>query len=126
MSQRTFTLDEARTLIADVREITREAQGQAQALSTQMARAPRGSAQAGKLKEWVDQVVHHWGERIEALGASPKGVWTVDFDSGEGFFYCWTYDEEDLAYFHLYEEGFPGRKPLDQRGAGNGPPMLLN
>ena len=126
MSGNIFSYDEARALISQVREMTREANERVRALKADASKAPRGSKRAHKLKEWVDTVVQHWAERIETLGALPKGVWTVDFDSGEGFFYCWTFDEEDLSYFHLYEEGFPGRKPLAE-GAGNGqPPMLLN
>ncbi len=126
MSGKIFSYDEARALIPQVREVTRDANERMRALTADASQAPPGSTRARKLKEWIDTVVRHWAERIEALGALPKGVWTVDFDSGEGFFYCWSFDEEDLSYFHLYEEGFPGRKPLTE-SAGNGqPPMLLN
>ena len=43
-----------------------------------------------------------------ALGADVKGLWLVDFDTGAGY-YCWKWPEEELAYFHGYEEGFAGR-----------------
>jgi hypothetical protein len=45
---------------------------------------------------------------MEALGLEVKGLWLVDFDNGSGY-YCWRWPEEDLAYFHGYDEGFDGR-----------------
>jgi len=45
---------------------------------------------------------------MEALGLEVKGLWLVDFDNGSGYF-CWTWPEEGLEYFHGYEEGFEGR-----------------
>jgi hypothetical protein len=124
MSRKVFDYEQARAMIPQVREITAESNARVQELSSEITRAPKGSAHTRKLKEWINIVIHHWAERIEQIGALPKGVWTVDFDSGEGFFFCWTYDEEELSYFHLYEEGFPGRKPLtEHHKAGS---LLLN
>jgi hypothetical protein len=31
---------------------------------------------------------------------------------GVVYFLCWRLDEEDLGFWHLPSEGFPGRKPL--------------
>ena len=45
---------------------------------------------------------------MEALGVEVKGPWLVDFDSGAGY-YCWRWPEEELAYFHAYDEGFHHR-----------------
>jgi len=39
----------------------------------------------------------------------------VDFPSirdGAEVYLCWRLDEDDLAWWHLPEEGFAGRKPL--------------
>ncbi len=69
-------------------------------------------------------MINQWAEEIMALGALPKGLWTVDFDSGEGYYYCWTLNEADLIYYHLYEEGFVGRKPLSEMGSGKTSPLL--
>ena len=126
MSRKVFGYEQARTMIPQVREITAEANARVQELSSEVTRTHKGSARAQKLKEWIDTVIQHWAERIEQTGALPKGVWTVDFDSGEGFFYCWTYGEEDLAYYHLREEGYPGRKPLTDTQKAGAPPPLLN
>lgn len=126
MNRKTFDYEQARAMIPQVREITASANERVQQLTLEMNRTPKGSARATKVKEWINTAVRHWAERIEELGALPKGVWTVDFDSGEGYFFCWSYDEEDLAYFHLYEEGFPGRKPLTDTHKAGAPHVLLN
>ena len=33
------------------------------------------------------------------LGCEPRGIWLVDFDSGDGWF-SWRYGDEDLSFFH--------------------------
>jgi hypothetical protein len=43
-----------------------------------------------------------------------KGLWLVDFDSGDGY-WCWAYPEADLGHWHSYEGGFGARVPVDQR-----------
>ena len=48
---------------------------------------------------------------MEALGVEVKGLWRVDFDNGSGY-YCWQWPEEQLEYFHDYEEGFEGRSRI--------------
>ncbi|HEX7581257.1 MAG TPA: DUF2203 family protein, partial [Thermoanaerobaculia bacterium] len=35
----------------------------------------------------------------------------VDFDCGAGY-YCWSWPEESLDFFHGYKEGFAGRVRL--------------
>jgi hypothetical protein len=43
----------------------------------------------------------------------------IDFhargDDGVVYFLCWRIDEDELAWWHLPEEGFAGRKPLPRR-----------
>ena len=126
MSRKVFDYEQARALIPQVREITEAANARVQELTAEMNRTPKGTVRAQKLKEWIQTAVAHWAERIEELGALPKGVWTVDFDSGDGFFFCWTHDEEDLAHYHLYEEGYPGRKPLTDTHKSGASPVVLN
>jgi hypothetical protein len=41
-----------------------------------------------------------------------KGLWLADFDSGDGYYYCWQLGEEDIEHFHRYEVGFAGRRPI--------------
>ena len=49
-----------------------------------------------------------WTRDMEILGVVVKGLWLVDFDSGEGY-YCWKYPEPAVSHYHGYDDGFPGR-----------------
>jgi hypothetical protein len=98
--KRIFTLEEARTLLPKVKELTSDA-------VFKFARL----AETEESEEERQTVVGEWTREILALGAEIKGLWLVDFDSGAGY-YCWKYPEASLEYFHGYEEGFAGRLPL--------------
>ena len=81
--KRTFSYAEARAVLPRVRALTEKAYRQVAAVS-----------------DWARQVIE--------LGLEVKGAWLVDFDNGSGY-YCWRYPEEDLLYFHSYDDGFKGR-----------------
>lgn len=125
MDDKIFSYEEASEALAEVREVTSAAHQRLQDLRAKIENSTPGSSRVKKLNEWINTVINQWAEDIMSLGALPKGLWTVDFDSGKGFYYCWTLDESTLSYFHNYEVGFMGRKPLSEI-EGNPPPMLLN
>jgi hypothetical protein len=57
-------------------------------------------------------------ERLAALGTLVKDpdLGLVDFPAirdGASVLLCWHVGEERVAYWHGYEEGFAGRKPID-------------
>jgi hypothetical protein len=124
MDNTIFSYDEASAILDEVRELTQAAHKRLQELRALVEGTPPGSPRAKKLNEWINTVIHQWAEDIMSLGALPKGLWTVDFDSGKGYYFCWTLDEARLAYYHNYEEGFMGRKPLSELPSA--PPPLLN
>mgnify|MGYP003292233456 CR=1 FL=1 len=95
-----FTLDEARSVLPKVKELTSDAVFKFARLS-----------ESDEAEEERRSVVGEWAREIVALGAEIKGLWLVDFDSGAGY-YCWKYPESSLEFFHGYEEGFAGRLPL--------------
>jgi len=98
--KKVFTLDQARTVLPRVRELTSDA-------VFKFARLAEDEDNENERQG----VVGEWAREILALGAEIKGLWLVDFDSGAGY-YCWKYPESSLEYFHGYEEGFAGRLPL--------------
>ena len=77
-----------------------------------------------QLKEAID--------RIQATGCVVKDMdeGLVDFPSlvdGQEVYLCWKLGEERIAYWHGLEEGFAGRKPLDESTPEDkGPPDRVN
>ncbi len=71
-------------------------------------------------------------ERIQATGCVVKDLdeGLVDFPSlldGQEVYLCWKLGEERIAYWHGLEEGFAGRKPLDQSAQEDeSPPDRIN
>jgi hypothetical protein len=102
-----WTLDAARQMVPDVRARTERAVAEVERLEGERDGLRPGPERA-ELDEQIQQVVQRWAREMEALGADVKGLWLVDFDSGAGY-YCWTWPEQELAFFHTYEEGFGGR-----------------
>jgi hypothetical protein len=49
---------------------------------------------------------------VTSLGCEVKGVWLVDWDTGDGY-YCWRFPEQAISFFHTYDEGFAGRIPIN-------------
>lgn len=106
MAERCWTLEGARAVLADVRVRTERAVEQAERLVLEREGATREAR--ARIDERLQRVIERWAREIEALGAEVKGVWLVDFDNGSGY-YCWRWPEDDLGYFHGYEDGFAGR-----------------
>ena len=129
MTTQIFTYDEAQALVPEVRRVTegyyrRMLDLQSQLEQLQHIRPGTPHRQGSKINEWINEVIAQWTEDITALGALPNGLWTVDFDSGRGIYFCWTYDEEQLSYCHRYDEGFIGRRPMTDEDKYT--PMRLN
>jgi hypothetical protein len=110
-SPRVFTYDEALALFPHVRERTAAAVREVDELATTLgANAPEESEIADPESAFRD-IVDRWAREIESLGCVVKGLWLVDWDSGDGYF-CWKHPEPALAHFHGYDEGFAGRVPI--------------
>jgi hypothetical protein len=66
--------------------------------------------------------------RIQETGVLVKDleIGLVDFPSlmeGEEVYLCWKLGEDRIAFWHGTDEGFTGRKPLDEPEAGRTPPQ---
>ena len=107
---RVFTFEDARRLLPQVREITRDAIEQLAAIQLAIDDADAGEKELSEeeLQRAAADLLDRWAQKIRSLGAEVKGPWLVDFDSGGGY-YCWKWPEEGLEYFHGYEDGFAGR-----------------
>lgn len=72
----------------------------------------------GMLKE-VEKALSEWSKQIVEMGASPKGYFTVDFQSLDPeLLYCWTYGEERIKFTHKVWENFSHRRPLEDSAEG--------
>jgi hypothetical protein len=128
--QRLFTLDQARALLPQIREIA----GRMRELKAMLDRhhaafaflAPRVQAEPhliatldyhrAAIQRLVADIHRHMAV-VHALGAEVKGIeqGLVDFPTkreGRVVYLCWRIDEPDIAWWHELEAGFRGRQPL--------------
>jgi hypothetical protein len=106
--RRCWTLEAARELLPELRERTAAAVSEVeQLLAERDALDPDGNERL-ELDARLRARIGRWARAMEALGLEVKGLWLVDFDNGSGY-YCWRWPEEELAWFHSYEDGVAGR-----------------
>lgn len=107
-----FSLDEARSILPIVRRITTEFSAKVELLIARLETLQLNQTETiCALEKQVNDLIQTWNDKIRKLGADPRGLWVVDFNSGEGY-YCWKHPEIDILYWHSYEDGYSGRKPL--------------
>ena len=63
---------------------------------------------ASEIETEINFIIEKWQDKVEKLGAKPKGLWLADFDKGDGY-YCWKFPETQIAFWHGYNDGFSGR-----------------
>ncbi len=107
-ANRQWSLEGARALLDEVRERTGRAAGEVETLLAEREGRETGSPERQAIDARIRVAVSRWLRSMEALGLEVKGLWLIDFDNGSGY-YCWRWPEEELAYFHGYEEGFDSR-----------------
>jgi hypothetical protein len=106
-----FSYEQALALLPEVRRRTAAAVGRIEALYNRVQSREEAERRSAELELAVDEIVQEWAREVGTLGCMVKGLWLVDWDSGDGY-YCWRYPEETIGYFHTYEEGFAGRVPI--------------
>jgi hypothetical protein len=111
-SKRTFSYDEAISTFPVVREVTAAAVRQIEALVNTVASRDELESRRNELEEAREKIVSLWAQEVSSVGCEVKGLWLVDWDSGDGY-YCWRFPEESISFFHTYEEGFGGRLPIN-------------
>jgi hypothetical protein len=106
--KRRWTLEAARAMLGEVRQRTGTAVAELEPLLAEREEIADGAPERQALDVRIQKVISGWVRSMEALGLEVKGLWLVDFDNGSGY-YCWKWPEEQLEYFHGYDEGFAGR-----------------
>jgi len=110
-----FTLQEARVLLPRVKQVTQHYHDRVEELR-ESASDPDNVAELRRLERQINAELQKWVAELKALGVEVKGLWLADFDSGDGYYYCWQLGEDDIAHFHRYETGFAGRRPIELLG----------
>ena len=136
MSDRTFTLDEAQSLLPVLESLLRtaiaakktvdEADAEQQALQHRVFLAggmfldvvPLARKKAERAK--AEQRVKDSLAEIDSIGVQVKDldIGLLDFPcevDGQIILLCWKLGEKAITHWHGVQEGFAGRKPIDQR-----------
>lgn len=112
LNKRIFSYDEALETFPLVRDLTAAAVRQIEALANKVGSRDELDTRRDQLEEARERIVRAWAREITSIGCEVKGVWLVDWDSGDGY-YCWQFPEQAIAFFHTYDEGFTGRLPIN-------------
>ena len=136
MADRTFTLDEAHSLLPvlesllrtamDAKKIVDQAETEQQALQHRIflnggmflniVPLARRKAERAKAEQRVKDAL----AEIDATGVQVKDleIGLLDFPcevEGQTILLCWKLGEKAITHWHGVQEGFVGRKPIDQR-----------
>ena len=130
--QQNFTPDEANAALPELRLLVEEMVAAKRALDEAQERAEEVTArisgnggglppaQLADVQELVSRratVLARALERVQALGVIVKDLDSglVDFPSvrdGEDVLLCWQLGEDEVAFWHRYEDGYAGRRPI--------------
>ena len=136
MADRTFTLDEAQSLLPvlesllrtaiEAKKIVDEAETEQQALqhriflsggmSLNIVPLARRKAERAKAEQQMKDAL----AEIDSTGVQVKDldIGLLDFPcevEGQTILLCWKLGEKAITHWHGVQEGFAGRKPIDQR-----------
>ncbi|HSP07944.1 MAG TPA: DUF2203 domain-containing protein [Acidobacteriota bacterium] len=133
MSERLFTVEEAEELLVSIEPLARTIADNRRAVLhltndlialQEDARSDRKVEAATLLNKQTEldflvRIINESLEAIEEMGAQPKDLdqGLIDFPAileGEPVLLCWKLGEESIRYYHSYEEGFAGRRPLQR------------
>ena len=111
-TRKIFTYEEALATFPDIRRRTEAAVRQMEAVVNQVQSREELTSRQEEIEEACQGIFEGWARDIhDRHGCEVKGLWLVDWDSGDGY-YCWKYPEATLHHFHGYDEGFDGRIPI--------------
>ena len=136
MPERTFTLDEAQSLLPvlesllrtaiNAKQIIEEADAELQALHHRIFLSggmfldivPLARRRAERAK--AEQQAKDALAEIDSIGVQVKdlSIGLLDFPcevEGKTILLCWKLGEPAITHWHGLQEGFAGRKPIDQR-----------
>ena len=108
---RMFTLAEAEALFPLVRAITETAWRELEPVRRKLETMAPVNPQIHEIERQYEAIVKRWMAKMARLGLVVKGLWLVDFDTGDGYL-CWKFPELKIGQYHGYHEGYTARRPL--------------
>ena len=147
MSDRTFTLSEAQALLPVLESLLRaamEGKEVAEEVEGELSSLQNRIFLTGGLKVDILQILKRKAEgekaaqraRDAVAEISATGVQVKDLDiglldfpcqvDGEIILLCWKSGEKEITHWHSTQEGFAGRKPIDERISGKRDPEKPN
>jgi hypothetical protein len=110
---RVFTLAEAEELFPLVRAITEAAWHKLEPVRRKLEAMVPVNPQIHDVERQYEAIVKRWMAKMARLGLVVKGLWLVDFDTGDGYL-CWKFPELKIGHYHSYHEGYTTRRPLSE------------
>ncbi len=108
---RYFTLSEANDALRLVKSITHDSYVELQAIKAKLEKLLPSDPRVIRVEKDYESVVKAWIAKMERLGVVVKGLWIIDFDTGDGYL-CWKYPEYAISFYHDYTGGFASRIPI--------------
>jgi len=108
---RTHDLESANDLLPLIRKYTEAAIQETQRNLLKIRQFKRNSPDFKRLSRAHEEAIGRWVERVHRLGGLAKGLWLVDFDTGDGCL-CWIYPETRVEHFHGYNEAYKDRRKV--------------
>lgn len=108
---RVFTLAEAEEIFPLVRSITDAAWRELEPVRRKLETMAPANPRIHEIENEYEAIVKRWMAKMHRLGLVVKGLWLVDFDTGDGYL-CWKFPELRIGHYHNYREGFTARRVL--------------
>lgn len=119
-----FDLETARELVAVIKPIVEEINAKREELYSCISRLEEEQDPLERmyLESHIKDLESHIRrlfQKIEALGGVIKGIDPIlvdflSFHKNRYVWLCWKEDEETIKYWHELNEGFAGRKPIEE------------
>ncbi len=103
-----FSFAEASAVLPVIQRLTKQYSERVQSMIKEIESLLPESTRAAGLEAQADRLIQDWQAKVQKLGGLPKGMWIVDFDSGDGYF-CWKFPEKSIQHWHHYRDGFTKR-----------------
>ena len=110
---RMFSLSEAQSLLPVVRKVTRRAVGDFDPVRGRYRNLLDCDPRKPQLALQYEKIVRLWMTKMARFGLVARGLWAVDFDTGDGYL-SWKYPELRLAFFVEFEDPNLTRRSLSE------------